>query len=351
MTVTATDAAFAKGLQEFLDRRVGALAAGHGGWDAALFADVLQQGWADLAVPVEQDGLGAGLADLRPLMTLMGDRLVPGPLVESVVLPAVLGVPTEQVLAFADPEAAIGWSTQQGQLRFADGVLDGSLELVRFAAEAELLVVVAQGADGGPVLLALPGDQAGLLVQDTASEDPSSHYARLTATAVQVDPGAVLAAGSDAVARLVTARAWIRVLLSCELAGIARRVLQDTITYVSAREQFGRPIGSFQAIKHLVAAMAQATFALESYTAAVAADAAEQSPAELEQAAWALKAFASQACRSVCETGLQAHGGIGFTTEYHLHWYLRRAYALDYWYGNGESLYELVGARRVGTTA
>jgi alkylation response protein AidB-like acyl-CoA dehydrogenase len=93
--------------------------------------------------------------------------------------------------------------------------------------------------------------------------------------------------------------------------------------------------------------MAQKTLSLEALCAAVVDDAAGQELPDLEAAAWTVKAYAARAARAVCEDALQVHGGIGFTSEYGLHWYLRRALALRTWYGDENELTAVIGARRL----
>ncbi|NMH95939.1 acyl-CoA dehydrogenase family protein [Pseudonocardia acidicola] len=351
-------------IREFLDRRLPperhreALA----GRDPGLLTELRELGWADLSRPEADGGLGVPLAQLRGLAELVGERLVPGPLVEQLVLPACLGLVRGngrrngdfRAQALADPGVTLGWRGEIGGFSLTGDRLTGTLELVRHAAQAEALVLVAEGP-GGPVLVALPAGDPALTITSLRSDDPAAHYARVTVADRAVAPGEVLATGAGAAALLVRIRAWLRLFTACELAGVARRVLADSVAYAGQREQFGRPIGAFQAVKHLLAGMAQASLSLDALCAAAADDAAEAEArgdlAALEAHGWAAKAFAARSARAVAEDGLQVHGGIGFTTEYDLHHYLRRALALRSWYGDERELTPLLGARRLGRSA
>ena len=342
---------FVTPIREFLDRRLApeahrALLAA-GGWDSGLMADLRELGWSDLTRPEDREGLGVELSAARGVVQLVGERLVPGPLVEQLVLPALLDVPAGSLLAFADPAITHDWAADMGRVRLADGRLDGSVELVRFGAQADHLVVAADTAHDGAAIILLPADDRHVAIAELSSADPTAHYARLTVSRRQVDPGEVLARGTDAEALLVRIRAWSRIFAACELAGISRRMLAETVTYAGKREQFGKQIGSFQAVKHIIAGMAQATISLESLCEATVDDTATADDREIELAGWTVKAYAARATRAVCEDALQVHGGIGFTTEHDLHWYFRRALALQTWYGDEHELISLIGAQQL----
>ena len=225
----------------------------------------------------------------------------------------------------------------------------GTVELVRFGAQADALVLAADGGSGEPAVVVLPAGDPAVRVEEVPSSDPAARYARVTVAGRSVTPGEVVATGAAAAALMTRIRAWMRLLTACELAGIARRVLADSVAYAKQREQFGRPIGSFQALKHILATMAQLSLSLDAVSEAAVADGGTQDGAELELTALAAKAAAAQSARQVCEDGLQVHGGIGFTTEYDLHWFLRRALALRSWYGDERELAGLIGARRLAS--
>jgi alkylation response protein AidB-like acyl-CoA dehydrogenase len=320
-----------------------------GGWDSALMDEVNALGWSIMARPEDADGLGLPLSSLRGLMELVGEKLVPGPLAEQLVLSALMPASTDSLLAFVDLGVTQDWSADIGTLTLEGDQLTGVVELVRFGKQAKhLLFAIAPANDAErSALVLLPSDDPAITIADLPSSDPTAHYAQVRINGRQVQPAEFVARGVDAHELVVRIRAWLRIYTACELAGIARRVLADTVAYTSQRQQFGRAVGSFQALKHLLASMAQGALSLEAYCEAVMSDADTQSLEDLELSAWSLKAYAASTARQVCENALQAHGGIGFTVEYDLHWYLRRSLALRTWYGDEHELSRLIGARRL----
>jgi alkylation response protein AidB-like acyl-CoA dehydrogenase len=341
---------FVAPIREFLDRRLAPEShrrlLAEGGWDPRFMAELVELGWSDLTRPEARDGLGVGLPAIRGLAELLGERLVPGPLAEQLVLQALLDVPSGSLLAFADPAITEDWAADAGSLDLTGTTLDGTVELVRFGAQADHLVVVARTGRNGTAVVLLPADDPSVVLTELRSADPTSHYARLTVNRHAITDDEVLVAGDDAEPLLARVRTWLRLFASCELAGIARRMLADTVSYAGQREQFDRKIGSFQAVKHIIAGMAQASISLEALCEATVDDVAGDDT-DIELAGWTVKAYAARTARAVCEDALQVHGGIGFTTEYDLHWYLRRALALQTWYGDEHELTNLIGARRL----
>jgi len=128
-------------------------------------------------------------------------------------------------------------------------------------------------------------------------------------------------------------RAWVA--LAAEMLGTARWLLQHTIEYAKEREQFGRPIGSFQAIQHKIADMALAYEEAWSavYYAALCVDAGD---ADRHRAAHVAKIMAGAAATRAAKDGIQVHGGIGYTWEHDLHLYIRRAYASEHLFGTSD---------------
>jgi alkylation response protein AidB-like acyl-CoA dehydrogenase len=132
-------------------------------------------------------------------------------------------------------------------------------------------------------------------------------------------------------------------LVGCYLAGVARWSFDQTLTYVQQRQQFGRPIGSFQAVQHIVADMYASTRSLENMCAAAAEDLRDASPQAVSLRAACLKAYAAESSRRVCENAIQMHGGIGYTFELSLHWYYEHALALRSWFGDERDLEREIG--------
>ncbi|GAA1862760.1 hypothetical protein GCM10009836_48860 [Pseudonocardia ailaonensis] len=306
-----------------------------GGWDAGLAAELADLGWYSVAVPEEKGGIGAPLSDLGPLFVEYGRHLVVGPQLEYSLLPALVGGldPAGQPPALVDPGVTDDWAADVGSVSLTGRELTGTVEAVRFAAQAGVLVVVA----GETVCLVDPA-ASGVRTEPVDSADPGTVFARVSfdgATPHTLVPGA------DLVGRI---RAWARLLLACELSGLARGALERTVGYVGQREQFGRPIGGFQAVKHLAADMAARSAGLQNLCAAALDDAGEASGSDLELVSSTAKAHAAEAAARVCEDAIQLHGGMGFTTEADVSWYYRRALALRGWYGDATELQRRIGA-------
>ncbi|MFI8089481.1 acyl-CoA dehydrogenase family protein [Streptomyces sp. NPDC086080] len=353
-------------VREFLDRdhpherRLSALRS-HGE-DPSLLEQAALQGWFGLLAPEAEDGLGLDPARLVPLFRLFGQRLVPGPMVEQMLVPGLLlrsgpGGGARARLASAltggarvavvDPGATLDWRAANGSLVLDSAGLSGSVDLVRFGAVSDLFVVVADGTDATATVLVVDRSRSGITVTGHETTDPGASYAAVLLDAVAVGQGDIVAQGEDGAALVALLRSWQRVLAAAELAGIARHMLDVSVAFAKQREQFGRPVGGFQAVKHIAASAAQRVIMLESFVEAVAADSTALTPEELGLAALTLKAHAAEVGRSVCEDALQIHGGIGFTYEHELHWYYKRALSLRTWYGDEREAATEAGRRMV----
>lgn len=349
------------------ERRIAMLEAD--GEDAKLWQEVAELGWFALTVPEEDDGLGLAPSWLASLFRIFGERLTPGALLEQMLLPGLVlseangaagadspsarvrgAITGETRIALADPGVSLHWSDVIGSASLRSGSLDGTLEAVRFGEQADELLVIAQSADGEALIL-VDRHRSGVTVTPRPSADPGASFARIGFDEVRITDGDIVAHGQSAPGPISRIRSWQRLLLACELAGIARHMLDLSLEFIQQREQFGRTIATFQAVRHIAASAAQRTIQLEDFCDAVTEDAGALSDEEFELAALALKATASNTARLVCEDAIQMHGGIGFTYEHELHWYYKRALALRTWYGDERELAVEVGRRKllVGT--
>jgi alkylation response protein AidB-like acyl-CoA dehydrogenase len=263
-------------------------------------------------VPGDRGGLGLDENALVPVLEEIGYSGLPVPAVETIAVAAPLlpGSLLESVLT--------------GDLHVAAEMTGG--ELVPFGQYARLIVL----RDGEALRVYERGE---LTLEPCASVDRSRRVARV----VRRSGGILLT--DDPVA---VEAAWRRGVLgtAAVLTGLARRMLDMTVHYVKRREQFGVPIGSFQAVKH---ALADALIAIEFARpmvlaagwaqAAGAADAAALNPAALASAA---KVRATDAARLVARTAIQCHGAMGYTTEYDLHVFAKRVWALAPSWGSPE---------------
>lgn len=329
---------------------------GTGGANPQFHSELAELGWFALTVPEHHDGLGLPLSALGPIFATFGRRLVPGPLFESLALPTILidrnddpalaellreTVAGRAVLGLVDPGITEDWGSDIGEIVLTDDGLHGRVEMARFAAQAHSLVVVARHGDD-QVVCAVDASDPMISIEEIVSTDPAARYATVMFSGAHCGT-APLATGSDAASLISRMRLWARVLISFEMAGIAERMLELTVRYVTERHQFGVPIGSFQAVKHTVANMYEHTSSLMNLCLAALDDVPNSTENELCHIAVITKAYAADAALRVCESALQMHGGIGFTTEAEVHWYYKRALALRAWYGDERELHRVIG--------
>jgi alkylation response protein AidB-like acyl-CoA dehydrogenase len=325
-----------------------------------LFATAADEGWFDLAVPERFAGSGLHLSDLVGAFRLFGERLLVGPYVEHMVLPALLlneidvdPALHDRLARIRDGGARLAWMDvcpsvqwRVGELEATEGKLNGQSRIVRFAPACDELLVV--GEAGGEMKLALVRSTTpGVAIDPVESSEPGVPIAAVLLRDIQLGDDDVLASGPEAERVVAKARSWARIMFAAELTGMARRALDLALGYIVQREQFGVPIATFQAVRQMAATATQHVLLLESLADAVAADTAESTLAGLELAAMTFKASAAEFARSVCEDSIQLHGGIGFTYEYVLHWYYKRILALRTWYGDERELSLEVGRARL----
>jgi len=271
--------------------------------DGAFWSELAKSGWTQMAVPQEFGGQGSGLLELSLVLEEMGRALVGGAYLghaAAAVLIAASGDEQQRPrwlpgLATADGRAALGQAHNGGAL-----LVDAS---------GAALAVIA-GPETAAVLDPVPGalnEAASLDVTRTLHRVESAGAERLRG---DVDRGLDRA----------------EVLLAAELVGVAQRAMELAVEHASNRQQFGRPIGAYQAVSHRCADM---LVQVESARSAVlsAAWTADHEPEQLPFAASVAKVTAASAAWQVAAASLQVHGGMGFTWEYPIHRYLRRAAA------------------------
>ncbi|MEV0703326.1 acyl-CoA dehydrogenase family protein [Saccharopolyspora sp. NPDC050389] len=290
-----------------------------------------QLGLAGLVVPERYGGAGAGPVELAIVLEEMGKKLFCGPYLSSSVLAATLL--TELSCAEFLPDLASGQRTATvvfAQRSIAAGErLSGEQRFVLDGATADLLLVVTDG----PRVFAVDPAADGVSIQPMSTLDGTR---RLAAIALD-DVPARLVGDPDITAAAV---AWTlrtgEIMLAAEQAGGARAVLDMAVEYARTRFQFGRAIGSFQAIKHMCADLLVEVESAYSTAYAAAWALAERSPEATALAAMA-QAFCSDAFLRVAADNIQIHGGIGFTWEHPAHLYLRRARSSAQLLGDAET--------------
>ena len=284
----------------------------------AFWAELSGLGLLGLHISEEHGGAGFGLPETLVVAEQMGRYLAPGPFVPTVVTSAVLAVAgpgdlQKRLLPGLADGSAIGAVALGGEVRQADGAATGEAGVVISGHLADVLVVPA-----GDDVLVIEKSAGGVQAEVPANLDQSRPAARvrLDAAPATVLPGA---------RRLLTDVA--RAVLAAEAAGVASETTEQAAEYAKVRQQFGRPIATFQAVKHHCANM---LVAAELATAATwdAGRAGIGGGDQLSYTAAIAAALAVPAAVSNASLNIQVHGGIGFTWEHDAHLYLRRAAAI-----------------------
>ncbi len=317
--------------RRMLDAADSAAAAGE------LWSKMAGLGWPGLLVSEDSGGLGLGMFDLAVLMEEAGRSLVPGTLHASGVLAAT----ALETLGSADARQRYLPAIAEGALRATVGVYEpGSgwtpmlLQPPSGGTVTKRWVPEARGADLVLFLGRTGGNAAELAVarapavSDLGSMDVTRPLYEVACERAELE---TVGAGTLGDVQAVLDRATIA--LSAEMVGSAAQVLDMTVEYVKSRKQFGRPVGTFQAVQHKAADM---LIGIEKARTAAyyAAAVADEQPEELGEAASIVKATANAALVDAAQAGIQLHGGLGFTWEQDLHLYLKRAKACEFTYGD-----------------
>jgi alkylation response protein AidB-like acyl-CoA dehydrogenase len=305
-----------------------------------------------LGVPEELGGAGGSFADLAVVLTELGSVVAPGAIFSATVLGigALLLAGSERQRAELLPDLASGTRRMTVALTDSSGRLQGPAPAriseqagalsvsgeagwVLDAQGADSIVVLAQDGDGSSLVM-IDTRAAGVEVEPTVLADVTRRLATVRLHEVPVRPEDVLGErGSAAPAAAAIARRAAVALAADDVGGMAR-ALALTVELVCNREQFGRPVGSFQAVKHHCANMA---ILLETARAAIRrAVAAMTSGSVDEQLEWCAiaKSYVGDAYVELTRLAVQCHGGVGFTWEFDVHLYLKRARLSQQLYGN-----------------
>jgi alkylation response protein AidB-like acyl-CoA dehydrogenase len=297
-------------------------------YDAALWSKLTDQGYTGIIFPEAYGGVGLGKVELMLLMEEAGRALLPGPFFSTVVLAgSVLDAVAsrarkEKYLApichgaaratVAILESSASWNPRDVQLAASNGKLTGEKYFVSDAAVADFIIVVASNG-----VFAVNAKAPGLKISPMIAMDLTR---KLYVVAFNNTPAEEISATTDLARAFDVATA----ALCAELVGGMQRTLDITVEYAKTRKQFGKPIGTFQAVQHQCADMYLET---ESSRSAVyyAGWALEENSPDASTAVSIAKMYASDAARTVGNRGIQIHGGMGFTWENDVHLYYRRA--------------------------
>ncbi len=347
--------AFRDSARDYLSRsntisRLRALRSSDTGFDRQAWQEIANSGWPALLIPEDDGGMGLGLREMAAIAEEVGQHLLPEPYLAVAVQAATAlsrsprgalrSLLLEQ-LATGELIAGLAWQEKLGQMTTddisttatatADGwVLNGVKRFVLPGAGADGWIVLAKH-NAKPLLCWVPAGTQGLSVTTQRCVD-GSVMADLTLNQVPVAATHVLAQDYGALLAVADANDFTRVIQSAELLGVMRRALAVTIEYLNTRKQFGRAIGSFQALKHrTVDAYVQVELSSASLNEVLGL---------LEQGGAAstlssrVKARCAHAALMVTRMAIQFHGAMGYTDECDIGLYYKRAMQLSSWLGN-----------------
>src|SRR3954454_18153135 len=308
------------------------------GYDEKVWSMLCEQvGIAGLAIPEEYDGAGFSFLETAVVLEQLGQAFTPSPMLATFVassallhsrateacarlLPAIAGG-SVATLVWSGPAGTAGGEETVTE---SEGRLTGTVPRVLDGANAEVLLVVAR-TDDGLGLFEVPADAAS--VERTPAMDLALQLATVT-----LDDVEATRIGGDVTEVLARVHAEACAAVAAMQVGVAQRALDMTVAYSKEREQFGRPIGSFQALKHRMADMLVLVETARSAAMDAAFAVAEDRPDVVRRTSVA-KAYCSEALQKVAAETIQLHGGIAITWEHDAHVVLKRAHALSQLFG------------------
>ena len=327
------------------------------GMSPELWGKLAEQGWLGLIYPETYDGMGLGFVDLTVLMEEMGRAVVPGPYVSTVLLgglaileagneaqkkewlPKIAGGSKRATLGWMEPSAVLGPAGVTLTAKAASGghTLSGTKLFVPDAHTADAIVVAARTGGGagedGVSLFLVPRTARAVEVKLLPTMDQTRKLCEVTLTDVTLGPEALLGAPGLGWKPLERVLERACVALCAEMCGGAQKVLDMTVEYAKIRQAFGKPIGSYQGVKHKAADMlvdVENSKSITYYAAWAMDEGSSEGPLAVSMA----KAYVSDAYRKVSAAGIQLHGGIGFTWEHDLHLYFKRAKGSEFTFGD-----------------
>jgi alkylation response protein AidB-like acyl-CoA dehydrogenase len=319
-------------------------------FDSALWDAMAHQlGWPGVAVPERLGGAGLGPVELAILMQETGAALAPAPLFATAALaiPAILAAATPQqqqqllpaiiagapaTLCFTNQHGTPGPAGVTAELQSHGTAfrLAGAAGFVPHAEAAQHLIIAcrAPGSTGANAvsLIALPAAHPGIHATHHTTLDLTRPYSTVHFENIDIPPEAILGRPHESTAAFTHTLAFAAAMLAAEQLGGAERTLALSLDQAKQRKQFGRIIGSFQAIKHKLADMLLLVESARS-AAYYAACTAAESPADLPEAASIARAYCSEAFSRCAADAIQIHGGMGFTWDHPAHLYFKRARA------------------------
>ena len=338
-----------------------AINASQAGWDKAAWAGLAELGVLALNVPAAQGGLGFGPLETLAMMGACGRSLLLEPFLSSAVIAtAVLrAYPDDAAAAKLLTEMAEGkaiavlahfekdsrfetqWVTTRAVRSDAGYRLDGHKAVVMHAAAADTLLISARtagdaGDAAGVTLFRVPRSAPGLTLDAYATID-GQRAADVYLKGVEVPAAGRLSAEGTALAAIEAALDIGLAALCAEAVGVMQALLDATVTYVQNRQQFGVPIGRFQALQHRIADMLIHLEQARSMSYLAALRCADENVSERRRALSAAKAVIGQACRFVGQQAVQLHGGMGMTDELIVSHWFKRLTAAELMFGDSDA--------------
>ncbi|MES2490854.1 MAG: acyl-CoA dehydrogenase family protein [Pseudomonadota bacterium] len=331
------------------------------GYDESVWQRIASElGWCGIAVPEEHGGLGLGAVEIALVQEQIGRRLLCAPFFSTVCLAANIlkevgshAAQQQYLSSLAEgglratlplPSDVAGWSAAAANVvatrESGHWRIQGVVDRVPDAANAELLLIFANTSEGLG-LFAVPADSNGMQIITAEPWDTTRRFSRvimdlLLPADTRVDEP-IRSAG------FARSLALARLYIAAEQLGAAQQCLDLTVAYTATRKQFGRVVGSFQAVKHRCAEMMVKIEALRSAVYGAAAQAASDASTDiLATECMMARALAGDALFYCAGEAIQLHGGVGFTWEYDPQLYFKRAQASSHWLGDSDALREQI---------
>lgn len=320
--------------------------------DADLWREIADQGWTGLLVPEEYGGLNLAPLELAVVAEEMGRANLPGAFLSNLLateLVARAGNAAQKEkylapLAFGEKRATVALLETAGGWRGADiefaatrsngnFILNGKKMFVGDAETSDFVICAAR-CENSLILAPVERDSRNLKIKAMPAMDATRKIYEIEFDGVAVPASEVFGADGDAETALREALDVATVALTAEMLGGMSWILETTVDYAKKREQFGRVIGSFQAVQQQLAEMLLLTESAKSAVYYAAWALANEDAATASRAVSVAKAYCSDAFRTVANSGVQVHGGIGFTWEHDLQIYYKRAKSSETLFGD-----------------
>src|SRR3954463_13066227 len=309
-----------------------------GEYDDPAWKELCELGWPGIFIEEQYGGQGLGVVELAILMEELGYALAPVPFLSN----AAAGLLIQHAGSGEQRDRGlpgIASGEQRGTVAYVE---NGVASVVPDADSADVIVLFDSETDSASVVSA-----DDVSIESLKTIDSTRHYSRVTPNG----GGEELSGGRGPADEAI---APIAVAVAAELVGVSQRAMEMAVEYAKDRQQFGRPIGAYQAVSHRCAQMLLETEGARSATL-YAAWTADHEPESLQLAASMAKAYASDCGWRVTASSLQVHGGIGFTWEHDLHFFLKRAKTDGHLFGSArehrERVAELAGLKRTQPAA